>query len=81
MPSDAAERELWRGTLSQDQLSLLRTQMKSGLAIVGKIFSGELEPRDIDFLEACEIDTTQEPWTRSRRYKPTATDSRLGRDA
>jgi hypothetical protein len=67
MPEDAAAREEWRGRLSQDQFSLLRTQMKTDLAIIGRIFRGALTQRDIEFLQACEINTSREPWTKSPR--------------
>jgi hypothetical protein len=85
VPSDPAQREAWRGRLSQDQFSLLRTQMKSDLAVLGKVFSGELLPRDIAFLKACGVDTGSEPWkwtpspgtsaTVGRRREPVETTS------
>lgn len=67
LPPDPVDRERWRGQLSQDQLSLLRTQMKADLAITGKVYSGLLSRRDIAFLEACGVTLAEEPWTQSRQ--------------
>jgi len=61
--------ERWRSELSRQQLSLLRTQMKVDLAIYGKVSAGSLhgpEHRlERDFLEACGINLSDEPWVHS----------------
>jgi hypothetical protein len=67
-PADLAERARWRGELSQDQLSLLRTQMKSDLAIFGRVYAGWLASRDVDFLRGCGINPHKEPWGSSQLH-------------
>jgi len=66
VPTNPAEREQWRGELSQDQLSLLRTQMRCDLAIFGRVYAGALLPRDVSFLRACGVNPDREPWRASR---------------
>jgi hypothetical protein len=66
-PTEPTDRELWRGELPQDQLSLLRTQMKGDLAIFGRVYAGSLSSRDMDFLRECGLDPQQEPWKGSPR--------------
>ena len=52
-----------RGCFSIRQLSLLRTQMKTDLAIYGLPFSGELEPHEVEFLIGCGVNVQKKPWS------------------
>jgi hypothetical protein len=62
---EAAERE--RGRLSQRQLSLLRTQLKTDLAVFGRPYGQELGPEDRAFLTHCGVDVSRKPWSESRQ--------------
>jgi hypothetical protein len=53
-----------RGVLSIRQLSLLRTQLKSDLAIYGQTYTRQLARHERRFLEECEVDLSAEPWKR-----------------
>lgn len=56
------DEETLRGILSIRQLSLLRTQMKSDLAILGDVSTGNLASHERAFLVECEIDLDKRPW-------------------
>jgi hypothetical protein len=60
---EPAKLEVERGRLSQRQLSLLRTQMKSDLAVYGRPYRQELDPEDRAFLSACGVNLARRPWT------------------
>jgi hypothetical protein len=53
-----------RGVLSIRQLSLLRTQLKSDLAIYGQTYTRQLARHERRFLEECGVDLDAEPWRR-----------------
>jgi hypothetical protein len=59
-----------RGCLSIRQLSLLRTQMKSDLAVYGKPYQGTLRVHEREFLEACDISMRRRPWRTATRGEP-----------
>jgi hypothetical protein len=59
---EPTERDVERGRLSQRQLSLLRTQMKSDLAVYGRPYRQELDAEDRVFLSACGVDLATRPW-------------------
>jgi hypothetical protein len=52
-----------RGVLAQRQLSLLRTQLKSDLAIFGRPYGPQLGPEDRAFLTACGVNLRCKPWS------------------
>ena len=54
--------EAERGRLAQRQLSLLRTQLKSDLAIFGRPYGPRLGEEDKAFLEHCHVDINRKPW-------------------
>lgn len=54
-----------RGRLSIRQISLLRTQMKSDLAIYGQPFGPRLKGSDESFLRHCGVRLSQKPWRES----------------
>ena len=60
---ESAELEVKRSQLSQRQLSLLRTQMKSDLAVYGLPYREGLDAEDRAFLSDCGVDPTRRPWT------------------
>jgi hypothetical protein len=62
LSGDEQDRE--RGRLSQRQFSLLRTQLKSDLAIFGRPYGPRLGAEDRAFLRHCGIDLRREPWSR-----------------
>lgn len=51
-----------RGVLSIRQLSLLRTQLKTDLAIYGQIYTTALAQHEREFLKECNIDSDTRPW-------------------
>ena len=68
-----------RGVFSIRQLSLLRTQMKSDLAIFGQSYTKRLARHEHRFLEECGVDLRSEPWKeavgstdQTERPRPTA---------
>jgi len=66
-PASLAERvalgdEADRSSANIDQLSLLRTSMRSDIQIYTQPYDEELSPEDIAFLEACKVDLGQPPW-------------------
>jgi hypothetical protein len=58
---DLSEDEL-RGVLAIQQLSLLRTQMKSDLAIYGNPYFGKLTDSNREFLKHCHVKLNRRPW-------------------
>lgn len=58
----AAEGEAARGWASIDQLSLLRTSMRSDVEIFTQPYDEELSPDDLAFLEASGVDLGRRPW-------------------
>jgi hypothetical protein len=52
-----------RGKLSQRQLSLLRTQLKSDLAIFGRPYGPTMGHEDRAFLVHCGVDISRKPWS------------------
>jgi hypothetical protein len=60
LPADEA---CIRGVLSIRQLSLLRTQLKSDLAIFGQTFKNQLASHERLFLENCGVDLSAKPWS------------------
>lgn len=56
-----------RGCLSIRQLSLLRTQMKSDLAVYGQPFARTLRQHERDFLRAAKVPLWRKPWRRAMR--------------
>ncbi|MFB7618059.1 hypothetical protein [Kitasatospora sp. NPDC056181] len=54
--------ERWRGDLSRDQFSLLRSQMKADLAIFGRIYTDSLDDQKKAFLKGCRVSTWKAPW-------------------
>jgi hypothetical protein len=72
------DEEVARGVLSIRQLSLLRTQLKSDLAIYGQTYTKELARHERRFLEACGVDLGAEPW---RRVEPEDRIERVERKA
>jgi hypothetical protein len=66
-PTSLAERvalgdDADRSSATIDQLSLLRTSMRSDVQIYTQPYDEELSPEDIAFLEACKVDVDQPPW-------------------
>jgi hypothetical protein len=60
----SGERLDWeRGKLAMDQLSLLRTQMKSDLEIYGRPYGAPLGPEGIGLLRLAELDLERRPWS------------------
>jgi hypothetical protein len=51
-----------RGIMSIRQLSLLRTQLKSDLAILGDAYTGQLSRHERVFLTDCRISLNKPPW-------------------
>ncbi len=51
-----------RGIISQRQISPLRTQLKSDLAIYGRPYGPPLDEEDLAFLSQCDVDTTRRTW-------------------
>jgi hypothetical protein len=60
-----AELEAERGRLAQRQLSLLRTQLKSDLAIFGQPYGPRLRAEDQEFLRICHADISRKPWSKA----------------
>jgi hypothetical protein len=56
-----------RGCLSIRQLSLLRTQMKSDLAVYGRVYSENLRSHEREFLRHCGMRLWRRPWRASSR--------------
>ena len=56
-----------RGCLSIRQLSLLRTQMKTDLAIYGIPYTGKLQRHEIEFLKGCGVKLWRKPWRAAMR--------------
>lgn len=54
-----------RGVLSIRQVSLLRTQLKSDLAIFGQTYTRKLARHERRFLEECGIDLRAKPWSQA----------------
>jgi hypothetical protein len=68
--------ETERGILAQRQLSLLRTQLKSDLAIYGRPYNPTLGPEDRAFLTHCGVNLAHKPWSKS----PKAIEKEMERD-
>lgn len=62
MSLSGTELEVERGRLAQRQLSLLRTQLKSDLAIFGEPYGPKLGEEDRAFLRHCHVDINRKPW-------------------
>jgi hypothetical protein len=60
------EEKLWRGSLSMNQLSLLRAQMRNDLQIFGPTYT---KPTDLDkaFLDTADVTLWRAPWRRPLR--------------
>jgi hypothetical protein len=72
---DSHELDRHRGLLTQRQMSLLRTQLKSDLAIYGRPYGPPLTDEDRDFLLACGVDVKKKPWSASaQQHKRDRTD-------
>ena len=57
------ELDIWaRGTLSIRQISLLRTQLKSDLAIYGQPYADGLSDHERIFLEGCKVKLRSRAW-------------------
>lgn len=56
-----------RGALAMRQLSLLRTQMKSDLAIYGHIYGEAITEEDRDLLRLRKLDPGSRPWRAGSR--------------
>ena len=59
---DEEDLDRQRGLLSRRQISLLRTQLKSDLAIYGRPYGPPLDEEDLAFLSQCNVDTRRRPW-------------------
>lgn len=57
------EQDNQRGLLAQRQFSLLRTQLKSDLAMYGRPYGPSLNEEDRAFLADCGVDLRAEPWS------------------
>jgi hypothetical protein len=57
------DQERERGRLTQRQFSLLRTQLKTDLAIFGRPYGPRLGPEDRAFLGHCGVDLSRRPWS------------------
>jgi hypothetical protein len=68
------ERQRQRGAISMRQLSLLRTQIKTDLAIYGRTFHRRLDATDEAFLAYCGVNPREQPWRSSRRRMTNRTD-------
>ena len=56
------DNETLRGILSIRQLSLLRTQLKADLAILGDVYTGKLSKHEREFLIGCNFSLDWPPW-------------------
>jgi hypothetical protein len=59
--------ETERGVVAQRQLSLLRTQLKSDLAIYGRPYNPTLGREDRAFLTHCGVNLAHKPWSESTK--------------
>ncbi|MDJ0953666.1 MAG: hypothetical protein QNJ81_08300, partial [Acidimicrobiia bacterium] len=66
---DKIEDHQLRGILSIKQLSLLRTQLKSDLAIYGQPYVGKLEPHESYFLLGSGVDLGSKAWAQASGRK------------
>jgi hypothetical protein len=71
---DAEQLERERGVLAQRQLSLLRTQLKSDLAIFGRPYGPRLGGEDRAFLTACGVNLDRKPWSESEEREEDETE-------
>jgi hypothetical protein len=65
-----AQLDIKRGQLSQRQLSLLRTQMKTDLAVYGRPYREDLDAEDRAFLRKCGVHLWRRPWRRASFRRP-----------
>jgi hypothetical protein len=65
--ADDLDRE--QGKLCQDQLSLLRTQLKKDVKFYGRPYGREPKEHELDFLRACKIDVDAFPWSSRPWYQ------------
>ncbi|MCX5357307.1 hypothetical protein OG864_00725 [Streptomyces sp. NBC_00124] len=68
---EPSDRQRARGMLAQRQLSLLRTQLKSDLAVFGTPYGPALGPEDRAFLRHCGVNIQQQPWRETTTIDPT----------
>jgi hypothetical protein len=64
--SNDMDHERWRGSLSMSQLSMLRAQMRTDLAIYGLLYEAT-DPQDREFLMEAKADLRKPPWRQPRR--------------
>ena len=64
---DGDELEIERGKLSQRQLSLLRTQLKTDLRILGRPYGRPRGSEDDAFLTFCGVNLARKPWSKSAK--------------
>jgi hypothetical protein len=62
-------RDREQGKLCQDQLSLLRTQLKKDVKFYGRPYGREPNRDGFDFLIACKIDVDAFPWSTKPWYQ------------
>jgi hypothetical protein len=51
--------------LTAHQSGLLRTQLKSDLAIFGQPYGPRLRAEDQEFLRICHVDISRKPWSKA----------------
>jgi hypothetical protein len=56
------ELERQRGLLARRQFSLLRTQLKSDLAVYGRPYGPLVDAEDAAFLVECGVNVKRKPW-------------------
>jgi hypothetical protein len=69
---DPQQHDEAHGRLAQRQLSLLRTQLKTDLAIFGTPYGPSLDDEDRKFLKCCGVDLNRKPWKQRRTPSDTA---------
>jgi hypothetical protein len=76
------EEKLWRGSLSMDQLSLLRAQMRADIKVFGLAYKLDLGDLEKAFLEAANVDLWKRPWRKplTMRWKKRWAQARVQRD-
>ena len=65
----ATIRDRAQGKLCQDQLSLLRTQLKKDVKFYGRPYGREPNEDELDFLRACKINVDAFPWSSRPWYQ------------
>lgn len=63
------ERDRQHGLLARRQFSLLRTQLRSELAVYGKPYGPLIDNEDAAFLRDCGISVREQPWKSARLSK------------